>query len=141
MRISWLKIKRIRIKNTDPNIIDMPYDYEDNSWSQLSISQRGRRRLEVPDPKYIVLKQLRNEYIPVDEDKLKDLDVLCTKKILFQVYIIHFSKICTINLLPLNVFFFNSELLSSIPLILVDFGFIDPFSKVNLRFIFRKINR
>ena len=86
MRISWLKVKRIRIKNTDPNVIDMSYDYEDNSWFQLSFSQRGRRQLEVPDTKCIVLKQLRNEYIPVDEDKLRDLDVLCTKNLIPSVH-------------------------------------------------------
>ena len=85
-KIEWLKIKRTKINKEDPNLVYISYDYEDNSWFQLNFCKKGRRTLEVPNPREMRLKQLRQTYISIDKNKMKDLNYLCRTGLIPRIH-------------------------------------------------------
>ena len=91
--INYLKIKRIRITEEKEHIIEMSYDYDENSWFELNIQKKKRKVVRVKNAKDIDLHPVRDQFYEIDDNKLKDLDELCKKGLIPQVHHSFFNSL------------------------------------------------
>ena len=81
-RIKWLKVKRFCLSSSEPQIVKVYYDYSDEQYQTLNLTQKLRISHPVPNEKSILLTQVTKRSYPLKKDKYQDLLNLCEKGII-----------------------------------------------------------
>lgn len=93
-KISWNKIREVKVLGDNPDIIEFKYDFFEDNYRKLNCSNnlkltRGRKKKE----QEVILEKVYNNPIPIPELKYKDLISLCDTMIIPKKYHDFYEKI------------------------------------------------
>lgn len=89
-KVSWLKIRSIKIKKCNPNVAEIKYGV-DSPPVTLNLFQKGRRSMDFPDINNLQLKPLQP--LKIDSDKHRHLMKMCEKKIIPRAHHDYYENI------------------------------------------------
>lgn len=86
-KISWNKIKEVKVKGNNPDVIEFKYDFFEENYKKLNCGNnskltRGRKKKE----QELILEKLYKNPIPITDVKYKDLISLCDTLIIPNKY-------------------------------------------------------
>ena len=85
-KVYWSMIRTMKITAQNPNILQFQYEYEGPIY-EINLVQRLRRSHEIPpNPRNIILQQLKDQRPLISKEKYDDLVSLCQKNIIPSVH-------------------------------------------------------
>ena len=85
-KVYWSMIRTMKITAQNPSILQFQYEYEGPIY-EINLVQCLRRSHEIPpNPRNIILQQLKDQRSLISKEKYDDLVSLCQKKIIPSVH-------------------------------------------------------